>query len=113
MDIPLEKVIEILDRHHVIDDMVTIEGVYGDFINPFAFQASKKGNNPDVLSRVQMMKAQDKEEFLKSEEPELRGLEDFDMFQYMEMSDIPETHKNKFLNTIWSYIRNEDLMGLF
>ena len=70
-DIPLDTVLEILDRHHVIDDMVTIEGTYGDFINPFAFKSSKKGNNPDVLSRVQMMKDQDKNEFLKAKEPEL------------------------------------------
>ena len=48
------------------DNMVRIEGVYGNLIIPFAFKASKKGNNPDVLSRVQMMKAQDKVEIPQS-----------------------------------------------
>ena len=70
-------------KQHIIDDCVTPEGTYGDFIDPLAFQASKKGNNPDVLSRGQMIKAQDKDEFLKVEELKLRGLEDFGVFEYM------------------------------
>ena len=49
-DIPLDDIIAILDERHIIDDCVTLDGVYGDFINPYAFQAKKGNNNPDILS---------------------------------------------------------------
>ena len=97
-DIPLDRILQILDNHHIIDDIVSEEGEFNDFINPFAFRACKKGNNPDVLSRAQMLKAQDKEKFLEAEEPELRGLEDFGVFEYMKQSDIPKTHQKKLLD---------------
>ena len=82
-EIPFNRLSEILDSQHIIDDCVTLDGTYGDFIDPYAFNASKKGNNPDVLSRGQMMKAQDRDEFLKVEGPELKGLEDFGVFEYL------------------------------
>ena len=50
-DIPLDKLQEILDSQHIIDDCVTLEGTFGDFIDPLAFQASKKGKNPNILSQ--------------------------------------------------------------
>ena len=87
-EIPLDEIIDILDECHIIDDCVTLDGAYGDFINPYAFQA-KKGNNPDVLYLSQMMKVDNRDEFLKVKGPELKGLEDFGVFKYLKIKDIP------------------------
>ena len=51
-DLSLEDIMKHLDDHRVIEDLVTYEGQYGDFNNPFAFAAS---NNPDVLTRGKML----------------------------------------------------------
>ena len=49
-DILLDNIIAILDERHIIDDCVKLDGVYGDFINPYAFQAKKGNYNPDIPS---------------------------------------------------------------
>ena len=40
-------------------DYVTLDSSYGKYLNPYAFQASKKEDNLDVLLRSQMMEAED------------------------------------------------------
>jgi hypothetical protein len=105
VDISLEEICTILDSQHIIDDCVTMDGTYGDFIDPFAFAAGSKGNNPDILTRSSMLKTEDKDEFLKVEASELRGLEDFGVFEYFPIGSIPNERRRKLLNAIWSYRR--------
>ena len=52
-----------------------------------------------------MMRADDMDEFLKVEGPELKGLEDFGVFEYLKIKDIPYEYRSKLLNAIWSYRR--------
>ena len=47
-----------------------------------------------------MMKALDCDKFLEVEEPELRGLEDFGVFEYLKIKDILPLYRNKLLNAI-------------
>ena len=47
-DLSLNEIMKILDEKHIIEDLVTYKGKYGNFIDPFTFAAS---NNPDVLTR--------------------------------------------------------------
>ena len=49
------------------------------------------------------MRADDMDEFLKVECPELKGLEDFGVFEYLKIKDIPYEYRSKLLNAIWSY----------
>ena len=72
-----------MDQKHIIDDCVTIDGTYGDFIDPFAFRAATKGNNPDVLSHDQMLWQDGHEDFLKTEVPKLQGLDGFGDLEYL------------------------------
>ena len=104
-DVSFNDICTILDERHVIDDCVTFDGTYGNFIDPFSFAAATKGNNPDILTRSSMLKTEDREEFLKVEEKELKGLEDFGVFEYFPISSIPDHRRRKLLNAIWSYRR--------
>jgi hypothetical protein len=104
-DVSFEDICTLLDERHVIDDCVTFDGTYGDFLDPFAFAAAAKGNNPDVLTRSAMLKTDDCAEFLKVEEKELKGLEDFGVFEYFPISSIPDHRRRRLLNAIWSYRR--------
>ena len=45
--------------------MWCLDGAYGDFINPYAFQAKKGNNNPDILSWSQIIRINDKDTFLQ------------------------------------------------
>ena len=101
-DLSLEEIMKILDEKHIIKDLVTYEGKYGDFIDPFSFATS---NNPDVLTRSKMLKSKDSLDFLKSEFPEIRGLEEADVFDYKHISTLPRDSDVRLLNSIWSYRR--------
>ena len=50
-----------------------------------------------------MMKTEDQADFLKAEVSELKGLDDFGVFEYFETSDIPSESRRHLLNAIWSY----------
>ena len=91
---------QILDEKHIIEDLVTYEGQYGDFIDPFTFAAS---NNPDVLTRSKMLKTDDKDDFRNSEVPGIRGLEEADVFEFKPTKTKPSDVK--LLGSIWSYRR--------
>jgi len=104
-ELDLDTICSILDEGHVLRDCVTLDGQYGDFLDPFAFAAASKANNPDVLSRSAMLRAKDRAEFLKVEVGEIEGLQDFDVFEYFSIHSIPDSNRRKLLNTIWSYHR--------
>ena len=38
-DIPLNNIITILNKRHILDDFFILDGAYSDFINSYAFQA--------------------------------------------------------------------------
>ena len=104
-ELDFQTICSILDERHVLRDCVTLDGQYGDFLDPFAFAAGSKGNNPDVLSRSAMLRATDRDEFLKVEVGEIEGLHDFDVFEYFPINSIPDDNRRKLLNAIWSYRR--------
>ena len=66
-----DEICNALEQKNIIDDCVTLGGIFGDFIDTFEFRAATKGNNPDVLSCGQMMKTEDQADFLKAEVKEL------------------------------------------
>jgi hypothetical protein len=98
-----EAICKILDQQNVLDDGTDIDGYY-DVSNPFVFAAGTQ-NNPDVLSRSCMLKADDRDEFLKTEHSEISDLHDAGVFEYMPVSNIPSERRRKLLNSIWSYHR--------
>jgi len=60
-------------------------------------------NKEDILTQGQMLKTEDRAKFEEAQEPEIQGLEEMGVFEYMKMQDLP--HKAKLLNAIWSYRR--------
>jgi hypothetical protein len=89
----------IIDKRNVTFDGVTIDGIF-NVDNPIAFAAATK-NNPDILSQAQMLKAPDMDLFLASQQPEIQGLCDADVFEFNRMSTLPQGAR--LLNAIWSY----------
>ena len=57
-------------------------------------------NKEDILTQGQMLKAPDAAEFKKAQEPELNGLLDLDVFEYVRLHTKPE--KAKILRAVWS-----------
>jgi hypothetical protein len=98
-----EAICDILDQRNILHDGVSLEGIF-EIDDPFSFAAGTK-NNPDVLSRSQMMKADDRDKFLSTEPKEIQGLIDAGVFSYLPISDIPPDRRRKLLNAIWSYRR--------
>lgn len=64
---------------------------------------SAKASNPDVLTRSEMLRANDSPNFLKSEPAEISGLNEADVFEFHRMNTLPSGAK--LLNAIWSYRR--------
>jgi hypothetical protein len=78
---------------------VLIDGIFNSD-NPIGFATGMK-NNPNILSQAQMLKAPDVDLFLDSQQPEIQGLCNADVFKFQNMSSLPSgTH---LLNAIWSY----------
>jgi hypothetical protein len=98
-----EAICDILDQRNILHDGVSLEGIF-EIDDPYSFVAGTK-NNPDALSRSQMMKADDRDTFLKTESKEIYGLIDAGVFSYLPVSDIPPDRRRKLLNAIWSYRR--------
>jgi hypothetical protein len=96
-----QAVCNILDQRNILDDGTDIDGSC-DISNHFAFAAGTQ-NNPDVLSRLRRLKADDQDEFLKTEHSKISGLHDAGIFEYMPASNIPSDRRHKLLNSIWSY----------
>jgi hypothetical protein len=60
-------------------------------------------NKEDTLTQSQMLKTPDYNDFIKSQIPEIRGLEKLNVFEYNHISTLPPTAK--LLSSIWSYRR--------
>lgn len=88
-------------------DGLPYEGEF-DLSNPVAFAAGAK-NNPNILSQSQMLRAEDSDAFVATQIPEIRGLEDMQVFEYHPASDMP--HGRPLLNAIWSYRRKRRVDG--
>mmetsp|Transcript_9530 Transcript_9530/g.13787 ORF Transcript_9530/g.13787 Transcript_9530/m.13787 type:complete len:125 (-) Transcript_9530:1663-2037(-) len=56
-----------------------------------------------------MLKAADKADFVKTQVPEIRGLEKLHVFQYMKRTSLPTGAR--LLNAIWSYRRKRKPTG--
>jgi len=68
-------------------------------LHPLAF--STINSKEDILTQGAMFKAHDKDEFIKAQEPKIRGLKGFDVFQYHAISELPVN--TKLINLIWTY----------
>jgi hypothetical protein len=89
----------IIDKRNVTFNGVSIDGIFNSN-NPIAFTAGTK-NNPDILSQAQMLKAPDVDPFLASQQPEIQGLCNTDVFEFHSMSNLPSS--TRLLNAIRSY----------
>lgn len=90
-----------IDKRNFTFDGVSIDGIFNSD-NPLAFAAGTK-NNPDILSQAQMLRASDQDKFVESQQPEIQGLCDADVFDFKDMSQLPPGAR--LLNAIWSYRR--------
>lgn len=50
-----------------------------------------------------MMRAEDMGNFLQVEDTELKGLEEFGVFEYLKIADIHYKYRSKISQCIWSY----------
>jgi hypothetical protein len=55
----------------------------------------------DTLTQSQMLRALDKDYFIKVQVPEIRGLENMKVFEYFPINQLPKNAK--LLSSIWSY----------
>ena len=77
----------ILDQNNITHDGIVIDGVFNPD-NPLAFAAGMN-NNADTLSQSQMLKANDHDDFLKSQVSKIKGLDEAQVSKYLPMSKIP------------------------
>ena len=91
-------------RQHSITDGVSEHPIL-NIEHPVAFQSllEAMNNKEDILTQGQMLKAPDAAEFKKAQEPELQGLYDLDVFEYVRINTKP-AHA-KILRSVWSYCR--------
>ena len=88
--------------HSVAGDLIPDDlGAWND-MNPVAFAAAAAGNE-DTLSQSQMKRAEDRASFEAAQIPEIQGLIDQDVWEYVSLSDVPPGYR--LLNAIWSYKR--------
>ena len=73
---------------------------------PFALAAGS-ATNPDTLSQRDMLKAHDKDEFIKCQPDEINGLHEANVFDHMKLDDIPPSRRRKLLNAIWSHCQKQ------
>jgi len=78
-----------------------------DSLDPTAYLALDNAN--DTLTRSQMLKAHNRNDFLAAEDDELRGLIDMQTWKYKRISELPlGTH---LINSVWSYHRKHSPDG--
>jgi hypothetical protein len=63
----------------------------------------------DTLSQSQMLHDNDKAKFVTAQIPEIRGLQDLDVFKKQKMSQKPKGAR--LLSSIWSYKRKRSPIG--
>jgi Reverse transcriptase (RNA-dependent DNA polymerase) len=98
-DLDFSAMQSIIDKWNLTFDGVSIDGIFNSN-NPIAFAAGTK-NNPDILSQAQMFKANDHEQFIVSQLPEMKGLVDVDVFEFHSMDKLPP--RARLFSAIWSY----------
>jgi len=104
---------QLLAIHHIVDtraaqiDPSSIEGPSGlpaDF-GPCTFAAGTT-NNPNILSQSAMLRASDHDHFVVAQQPEITGLENAGVFEYLHMDELKALpFGTRLLNAIWSYRR--------
>ena len=79
--------------------------------NPLVFNTmlNAMNNKEDILTQGDMLKAPDREKFLDAQAPELEGLQDMEVFEFVKTKDLPP--ETKLLNAIWSYRRKRQPDG--
>jgi len=83
-----------LTNKHSIHDGLTETPIF-NMEHPVAFQTllESMNNKEDILTQGQMLKAPDAAEFKKAQEPELQGLLDLEVFEYVRRHTKPEKSK--------------------
>jgi hypothetical protein len=74
---------------------------------PHVYQAATQVQ--DTLTQSAMLKAADKQDFIKAQHPEIAGLERKGVFSYHPINTLPP--KARLLNAIWSYKRKRTPTG--
>jgi hypothetical protein len=60
--------------------------------------------NPDVLTHTQMKRPVDANKFIEAQRPEIEGLMDINTFEFIPKIQLPP--KTRYLDLIWTYMRN-------
>jgi len=102
---------QLLAIHHIIDTWAaqinpsSVEGISSlpaEF-DPCTF-ATGMTNNPDILSQSAMLCAFDHDRFIVTQQPEITGLKNADVFEYHHMDELKALpFGTRLLNAIWSY----------
>ena len=72
-----------------------------EFVDLNAYAASRASNNDDVLTHSQMMKATDRDEFLKAQVKEIDGLTEKNVWKLVRRPALPaDAH---VINGVWTY----------
>ena len=85
--------------HTVAGDLIPDDGNW-DKSHPCAFAAM---NNTDVLTQSEIKRAPDRNKFKDAQKPEIDGLLERDVFEFVDMETVPKSHR--LLNATWSYRR--------
>jgi hypothetical protein len=64
-----------------------------------------------VLTQGEMLRAPDKEDFIKAQVNEIEGLIKLKVWKYMRICELPSTAQ--LINSIWSYQRKRTADGTF
>ena len=83
-----------LFRKHSISDEQSTEEVF-NLENPVGFRSllDAMNNKEDILTHGQMLLTKDAADFKKAQEPELKGLYDLGVFEYVPRNSIPKGSK--------------------
>jgi hypothetical protein len=108
LDLDFQAMQSLIDKRFTTFDGISIDGIFNPD-NPIAFAAASSKNNADILTHSQMLQADDSSEFIKSQVPEIQGLCQADVFEFLDMSQLPP--RSRLLNAIWSYRRKRRADG--
>ena len=106
---PMEKLLHRIDEIMQNYTDITVDDIenYVEESNPEAYLAIDNMN--DTLTQAEMLKAPDRDEFLKAQEKELQGLIDMGVWEYQKISELPPGAR--LINSVWSYRRKRQVTG--
>jgi len=90
-----------LEQGHSTQVGIDQDETFMNDLEPYVF--SVIAMQSDVLMHSQMLRAPDQASVLDAQECEVRGLEDKQVFQYVQKGDLPKSAR--LLNAVWSYRR--------